>query len=124
MGALVFPCVLPCPWQRWMDFCFLSLHSLLVIAPFLGWAAGLRPNSLLWPVMAWGNVFLAAVLIVNQLTGANFLFLRAAPAGTPLVWLHQWGVGGYMLALEILALGLLTLELRLYKQITKQSACR
>jgi len=125
LGALIYPCVLPCPWQGWMDFCFLSLHSLLVIAPFLGWAAGLRPDGrLLWPVMAWGNVFLAAVLIVNQLSGANFLFLRAAPAGTPLAWLHRGGVGGYILGLEMLALGILTLELRLYGKLTKESACR
>lgn len=111
LGALAFPSILPCPWQALMDLCFLSLHCLLIIAPLLPWAAGARPRPRgIWPVFAWANAFLALVLLVNHGLGANFLFLQAAPAGTPLALLHSRGTGGYVLALEGLALLLLRAE--------------
>ena len=40
----------------------------------------------------------------NALTGSNYLFLRAAPVGTPLAWLIRPGYGTYLAGLELLCM--------------------
>ena len=103
LGALLFPSILQCPWQRWMDFFFMGLHTLLVIAALLPLLAGMRPRPQPWGVLLWGNGLVLMALAANDLFRANFLFLQSAPWETPLVFFHQWGPWGYLLWLEALA---------------------
>lgn len=103
LGALIFPSILQCPWQKWMDVFFMGLHALLVIGALLPLFVGLRPRRRPWGVLLGGNILVFMALCANRLFNANFLFLRTAPQGTPLVFLHRWGTWGYLLFLEGLA---------------------
>lgn len=118
--ALIFPAALATPWPHVSLAAFHTLHAGLVCAPLLplcdGWRPG--PRSAL---RAWGFLLAAggAALIVNRLTGGNYLFLSGPVAGTPLMWLAKWGRGPYRLLLAGLAGGVLALEsgaLRLLQQ--------
>lgn len=99
LGALLFPCPARVTHQAWMNFFFMGLHALLA-------AAALYPRRERcprpWGVLWWGNGLILSAMLANRLFDANFLFLRWAPAGTPLAFLHQWGRGGYLLAVEAL----------------------
>lgn len=103
--ALCFPAVAVSRWQSAMDACFFLTHALVVFAPVLHIAAGERPNPA-HALRAYGvlALYAAGVLAVNVLLGTNYLFLMAAPAGTPLMGLWQLGRGAYWAALALLAL--------------------
>lgn len=122
--ALIFPAALATPWPRLTLAAFHTLHAGLVCAPllplFLGWRPG--PRSAL---RTWGFLLAAggAALIVNRLTGGNYLFLSGPVVGTPLMWLARWGRGAYRLLLAGLAGGVLALEsmgLRLLRQARRR----
>ena len=104
--ALCFPAVAVSRWQEAMDACFFLTHALVVFAPVLHIAAGGRPAPAhalrMYGVLA---VYAAGVFGINLALGTNYLFLMAAPAGTPLVPLWQLGRGAYYAALALLALG-------------------
>ena len=107
LGALLFPCPAESPWQDLMNFCFLSLHCLLVIAPLLPLGVGMRPSRHPRGALLWANALLLMAALANRLFDANFLFLRWAPPGTPLAFFHRWGAPGYVMWLEGLAVLLL-----------------
>lgn len=121
--ALIFPAVLQTPWPRLTVFAFHTLHAGLICVPWLIIARGWQPV----PADAWraGLVLLlsaAAAMVVNPLSGGNYLFLAYPIAGTPLAWLGRWGIWPYRgllaaLAGLTLAAGALTVSL-----IRKESA--
>ena len=116
--ALPFPAVLPSPWPLFMEGAFFSLHSLLVLAPFLRMADGTKPGPrALGRVFLWANLFMLLVSAVNSAWGTNYLFLRTAPAGTPLVFLQGLGQAAYVAALEAMALLFLKLESILVRRL-------
>ena len=103
LGALLFPCVVGCPWQGWMNLFFFGLHTLLVLAALLPLMVGMRPRRCPWGAFLWGNGLVAMAMAANQRFNGNFLFLQSAPEGTPLAFLHRWGPWGYWMLLEALA---------------------
>ena len=109
--ALLFPAVLNTPWPRLTALAFHALHAGLLCTPLLPLARGWRPRSQ-GAAQAWLALLLAAgaAMLVNALTGGNYLFLAAPVPGTPLAWLAQWGILRYRLLLALLASTMLTAE--------------
>ncbi len=102
--ALIFPAVLATPWPTLTAVAFHTLHTGLICAPWLPIARGWRPM----PVDAGraGLLLLMAgalAMLLNPLTGGNYLFLSSPIAGTPLAWLSQWGLWPYRALLAGLA---------------------
>lgn len=121
--ALCFPAVAVSRWQDAMNACFFLTHALVVFAPVLHIAAGERPNPA-HALRAYGVLVLyaAAVLAVNVLLGTNYLFLMAAPAGTPLMGLWQLGRGAYYAALALLALLVVLLQWEIARRMQGRPA--
>lgn len=102
--ALVFPAILATPWPLMTALAFHTLHAGLVCTPWLAMAGGWRPRP---RDAGLAGLFLlgaaAAAMVVNPLTGGNYLFLAFPIAGTPLGWLGQWGIWPYRGLLALLA---------------------
>ena len=116
--ALAFPAALGTPWPRLTLAAFHTLHAGLVCAPLLPLCASWRPGPR--SALRTGGFLLAAgaaALLVNRLTGGNYLFLSGPVAGTPLVWLAGHGRGAYRLLLAGLAGGVLALEAAVLKAL-------
>jgi hypothetical integral membrane protein (TIGR02206 family) len=123
LAALIFPAVMPSPWPLIMEGAFFSMHALIVLAPFLRMANGIRPRPLaLGRVFLWGNILLLMVMGVNSIFKTNYFFLRNAPTGTPLYLLQNLGQAAYISTLEITALVLLKLETLAFNRVAKQKA--
>lgn len=109
--ALIFPAVLTTPWPRLTAFAFHTLHAGLLCAPWLPIAGGWQPRP---SDAGRAGLFLltaaAAAMLVNPLTGGNYLFLAYPIAGTPLAWLGQWGLWPYRGLLAALAGSVLAAE--------------
>lgn len=102
--AVVTPDV-PLAFPHWRTIVYFALHGAVIAsAVLLTVGSGLRPRpSAPWRVFLWTNAYALVVAIINAVTGANFLFLRAKPeAPTLLDYLGPWPV--YILAVEALAL--------------------
>ncbi|MCI0573847.1 MAG: TIGR02206 family membrane protein [Myxococcaceae bacterium] len=89
---------------------YFALHGAVVVAALL-LVVGLQRTprrGAVWRAFLWTNAYAAAVGLVNLLSGANFLYLRAKPAApTPLDWFGPWPL--YLLVAEGVALGLFAL---------------
>lgn len=94
--AVVFPAVLDTPWPALTAAAFHTLHAGLICAPWLPVAEGWRPVP---ADAARAGILLliagALAMLLNPLTGGNYLFLAYPIAGTPLAWLGQWGIWPY-----------------------------
>ncbi len=102
--ALLFPAVAGSSWPNLMATTFMLTHALVVFAPLLWIAQGRLPRrDSAWPVLLAGNIFLAVTYIVDKLIDANYMFLLAAPPGTPLAWMQRLGQVGYLAAIELCA---------------------
>lgn len=102
--ALCFPAVIGSANQQLMTLAFYRLHVLILCVPLLLIKEGKPlPED---PRMAFflGNGYLLLVSAANRLLQTNYLFLRAAPAGTPLEPLFARGTGFYVCALEMLCM--------------------
>lgn len=102
--ALVFPSVLPCSHPLLMRCAFTQLHALIpATALFLHTQQKPLPGD---PRNAFllGNGLVLLAACINQLTGSNYLFLHAAPGGTPLALLIRQGYAVYIAGLEILCM--------------------
>lgn len=102
--ALCFPAVVDSSHPLLMRMAFLRLHVLIVaVAVFLWEQKKPLPED---PRRAFllGNGFLLLVACINNLIGSNYLFLRAAPTGTPLAFLIRPGYGVYVASLELLCM--------------------
>lgn len=94
--ALLFPAVLATPWPTLTAAAFHTLHAGLVCAPWLPITRGWRPVPM--DALRAGGLLLAAAalaMLINPLTGGNYLFLACPIPGTPLAWLGQWGLWPY-----------------------------
>jgi len=89
---------------------YFGLHGAVIVTAFLvpfGLREVPRPGAV-WRVFLWTNVYAFFVAVIDFTTGANFMYLRAKPAGpTPLDWLGPWPV--YLLVGEAVALALFVL---------------
>lgn len=112
--ALLFPSVTASSHPWLMKTAFVRLHA-LIPASALYWLAQKKPlpedprGAFL---LGNGLVLLAAC--TNRLTGSNYLFLQAAPQGTPLALLIRQGYPVYIAGLEILCMLVMRLLCPLY----------
>lgn len=112
--ALVFPAVVPCSHPLLMRAAFLRLH-VLIIAVAVFFAAQKKPLPAdPKETFLLGNGLMLLAAVTNRLTGSNYLFLRAAPAGTPLAIMIVHGYPVYIAGLELLCMLLLTQLCSLY----------
>ena len=127
-AVLFFPAVMQCSHPILMGLAFFRLHVLVALVPFLLWRMQkplpVNPRG----TLVLGNGYLLAVEGVNALLHTNYLFLRAAPAGTPLDWLMSRGKAVYVAALEITAMTLFACLAPLYRRLNRliaenRSAC-
>jgi hypothetical integral membrane protein (TIGR02206 family) len=92
-------------FPSWDFVFFFGLHAAVVLSTAVvtfGFDRRPRPRAA-WRVFWITNAYAAVVGVVNALTGANFMYLRAKPhAGSLLDWLGPWPV--YILAAQVVAL--------------------
>lgn len=100
-AALIFPAVEPSRWYLSMYTSFFLTHALIVFVPLLAAADGRLPQRKdAGPVFLVGNLMLLVVYGVDRLIDANYMFLRWAPAGTPLVFFERLGRPAYFALIE------------------------
>lgn len=102
--ALCFPAVIGCSRPFLMSLHFGRLHSLIFWAAVFSFGEKPKPLTL-WEArktLLWASGYLWAVQLCNEWLPANYLFLSAVPAGTPLEWLAQRGRGFYLCSLWLL----------------------
>lgn len=102
--ALCFPAVVDCSHPLLMRMAFLRLHALIVAVAVFLWAQKKPLPKDPRRAFLLGNGFLLLVACINDLLGSNYLFLRAAPSGTPLAFLIRPGYGVYIASLEVLCM--------------------
>lgn len=109
--ALVFPAVQRVPWMSAMLLAFYTLHAAVALAPLLPLAMGERPDPLgTLNAAAFLCVLALCALLVNRVTGGNYLFLELPVPGTPLAALASHGLSAYRLSLAAIACACLALE--------------
>jgi hypothetical integral membrane protein (TIGR02206 family) len=92
------------PSPRFISF-FVAHSGIVVGVLFLTAVEGLRPRAgSIFRAMLWSEVYLAAALIVNSLTGANYGFLSHRPLGKSLLDYLSSNHSLYLLELNALAL--------------------
>ena len=110
MAALLFPSIMNCEQQQWMTLFFFLLHAVLATAPYLLLALGWRPKTRGALTAAAFLVLLACPAgVVNQVFGANYLFLRA-PAASGMLFRFPALAGAAAVVLGVEALGVWGME--------------
>jgi len=102
--TLFFPAVIRCSHPLLMHAAFDQLHVLVALIPLYFHLTGRPLPTDPRRTLVVGNGYLVLVCLFNRLFGTNYLFLRAAPAGTPLVWMFRRGTAFYLCALELLCI--------------------
>jgi len=112
------------PDWRWL--LYFAMHGGVIASAFvLVVGCGLRPRAgAAWRAFGWTVVYAGMVAVVDLVTGANFLWLRAKPAQPTLLdWLGPWPV--YLLAAGAIGLAgfhLLALPFRAGRWSGRRSA--
>jgi len=102
--TLFFPAVMACSHPVLMQFAFSQLHVLVALVPLFLWRTGKPlPEDPKRTFLA-GNGYLLFVGVFNRIFQTNYLFLRAAPAGTPLAALFRRGGAFYICSLELICM--------------------
>lgn len=117
--ALMFPAVAPSAHPLLMRMAFTRLHVLIVAVALFLWAQKKPLPTDARKAFLLGNGFLLLVSCVNSLLGSNYLFLRAAPSGTPLALLIRPGYGVYIASLELLCMLLMRFLTDGYRYLRK-----
>lgn len=107
--TLFFPAVIVSSRPQLMLAAFCRLHALVALAPLFLLAQGSPPPRDPRRAFVIANAYLLLVGAFNMIFNTNYLFLRRAPAGTPLEPLMRGGIGAYVLALELGCILLMTL---------------
>lgn len=102
--TLLFPAVIQSsrPWL--MQLAFYQLHVLVALTPVFLCKTGKPLPQNPRRALVLGNGYLLAVAAFNRAAHTNYLFLRAAPADTPLAVLFARGGAFYVCALEMLCM--------------------
>lgn len=95
---------------------FLQLHVLVALTPVMLWRAGKPLPTDPRRALVLASGYLLAVAALNRALHTNYLFLSAAPAGTPLQWLYARGGGYYVCALSMLCMTLFRLLADAYRR--------
>ena len=120
--TLFFPAVMACAHPVLMALAFNQLHVLLSLTPLLLWHMEKPLPQNPRKAFLFGNGYLLLVSAFNQAFQTNYLFLRAAPAGTPLAWLMQNGRAVFIAALEISCMALFPWLKALYERVNRAIA--
>lgn len=115
--ALSFPAMVASRYPLAMAIAFYRLHAVIVATAVFFWRQQKPLPTNPRRVFLAGNGLLLFAALANQLTGANYLFLRAAPSGTPLAWLIRPGYAVYAASLEMLCMLLLSWLMPLYRRL-------
>lgn len=102
--TLFFPAVIQCSHPVLMKFAFCQLHVLIALMPLYHLQTGKPLPSDPRRTLIMGNGYLLLVSAFNHTFSTNYLFLRAAPAGTPLAPLFARGLPFYICSLEMLCM--------------------
>lgn len=102
--TLLFPAVMPCSHPRLMAFAFSQLHVLIALMPLYHLQTGKPLPDDPRRTLILGNGYLLLVGAFNRVLQTNYLFLRAAPVGTPLALLFSRGLPFYICSLEMLCM--------------------
>lgn len=112
--TLLFPAVIASSHPTLMRLAFLQLHVLVALTPVFLWRAGKPLPTDPRRAMVLASGYLLAVAAFNRAFHTNYLFLSAAPAGTPLRWLASRGGAFYVCALALLCMTAMRLLAGLY----------
>ena len=113
--TLLFPAVIASSHSTLMRLAFLQLHVLVAVTPVMLWRAGKPLPTDPRRALVLASGYLLAVAAFNRALNTNYLFLSAAPAGTPLKWLYVRGGGYYICALAMLCMVVLRLLADAYR---------
>ena len=102
--TLFFPAVILCSHPGWMTFAFSQLHVLIALTPVFLWLNGKPLPKNTRRAFILGSGYLLFVWAFNHAFGTNYLFLRAAPSGTPLEWFMRRGTVFYVCSLTVLCM--------------------
>ena len=114
--TLLFPAVIASSRPVLMRLAFLQLHVLVALTPVMLWRAGKPLPTDPRRALVLASGYLLAVAAFNRALNTNYLFLSAAPAGTPLKWLYVRGGGYYVCALAMLCMVVLRLLAHVYRR--------
>ena len=114
--TLLFPAVIESSCPALMRLAFLQLHALVALTPVMLWRAGKPLPTDPRRALVLASGYLVAVAAFNRALGTNYLFLSAAPAGTPLRWLAARGGAYYLCALAMLCMTVLRLLADAYRR--------
>lgn len=113
--TLLFPAVIASSRPVLMRLAFLQLHVLVALTPVMLWRAGKPLPTDPRRALVLASGYLLAVAAFNRALNTNYLFLSAAPAGTPLKRLYVRGGGYYICALAMLCMVVLRLLADAYR---------
>jgi len=106
--ALCFPAIADCARPVLMASAFFRLHVILFWAPVFLLFQGLPLPNNPRPVLLGAMGYMAVVSLFNLLFYTNYMFLRLAPAGTPLAWLAMNGTDVYVVSMVMVAMVMLS----------------
>ena len=102
--TLFFPAQAYCSHPLLMSAAFGQLHVLLALMPCYLFHTGKPLPTNPRRTLLMGNGYLLFICLINRWFSTNYLFLRSAPLGTPLMLLYACGPAFYLCALEMLCL--------------------
>ena len=115
--TLFFPAVIECSHPVLMALAFGQLHVLVALTPVFLWRTGKPLPTNPRRTLILGSGYLLFIWAFNRAFGTNYLFLRAAPAGTPLEVIHMRGEAFYCCALAMLCMPVFSLLQGLYVRV-------
>lgn len=123
LAALCFPAAIRCSHPGWMNFAFSQLHVLLMLLPLYHLRKGRPLPKDPRRTLILGSGYLVLIGLFNHIFQTNYLFLRAAPAGTPLAVFFKRGTLFYICALEMLCMLCFTCLKGLFLTAGNRSSC-
>ncbi len=102
--TLFFPAIIRCSHPKLMAFAFYQLHALIALTPvFLHMAGKPLPKDPRRTLLL-GSGYLLFIGAFNRAFGTNYLFLRQAPANTPLALFLSRGTAFYICSLLLICM--------------------
>ena len=121
--TLLFPAVMSCSHPLLMKLAFTQLHVLVGLAPLFLHRTGKPLPTDPRRTLIIGNGYLLFVAAFNRAFQTNYLFLRSAPAGTPLAVLFARGPLFYVCSLELLCMLIFTCLKSIFLTAGSRSSC-
>ena len=117
--TLFFPAPAACSHPFGMQLAFHQLHVLVALMPFF-WHCTQKPLPIdPRRTLVLGSGYILVVCFINQMFETNYLFLRAAPSGTPLEWMMRRGPILHLCSLVMLCMPVFRALAALYRQSRK-----